>query len=312
MKNELDRDWEQISLEVEPQLSEQLAALLDEVLPGGVVLEKHYGDLFPHELDQYQGPVRLYGYFPREKSQEIKERISRILENSGFGSLLQQLAYAPLVNQNWAVAWQERYHPIRVGETLAVVPTWLENPYPNRIPVWMDPGMAFGSGTHPTTQLCLTLLEKSLKESLPGEMIDIGCGSGILAIAAVKLGVDQVLGVDIDPDAVQVSYDNARTNLVSTQVVFKEGSVQEILNLEGGNAGASLVVANIITPILEDLFKEGLGALVLPGGKIILSGILKEQLATILSCLKRAGFKRPEIQEREMWIGLIAEKESIR
>jgi len=143
-------------------------------------------------------------------------------------------------------------------------------------------------------------------------MIDIGCGSGILAIAAVKLGVDQVLGVDIDPDAVQVSYDNARTNLVSTQVVFKEGSVQEILNLEGGNAGASLVVANIITPILEDLFKEGLGALVLPGGKIILSGILKEQLATILSCLKRAGFKRPEIQEREMWIGLIAEKESIR
>lgn len=311
-KNEVEQDWEQISIEVEPQLGEQLAALLDEILPGGVVLEKYYGDLFLHELDEYQGPVRLYGYFPAKRSQEIKTRISSILENSGHESLLQHLVYSSLANQNWAVAWQERYHPIPVGETLVIVPTWLENPYPERIPVWMDPGMAFGSGTHPTTQLSLILLEKSLTESLPREMIDLGCGSGVLSIAAVKLGVEKVLGVDIDLDAVQVSCENARTNAVSTQVEFKEGSVKDIMSLGGGVPGASLVVANIIAPILEDLFDEGLGALVFPGGKIILSGILREQVPAILSCLERAGFKPPEIQQQEEWVGLIAEKVSAR
>lgn len=311
-KNEVEQDWEQISIEVEPQLGEQLAALLDEILPGGVVLEKYYGDLFLHELDEYQGPVRLYGYFPAKRSQEIKKRISSILENSGHESLLQHLVYSSLANQNWAVAWQERYHPIPVGETLVIVPTWLENPYPERIPIWMDPGMAFGSGTHPTTQLSLILLEKSLTESLPREMIDLGCGSGVLSIAAVKLGVEKVLGVDIDLDAVQVSRENARTNAVSTQVEFKEGSVKDIMSLGGGVPGASLVVANIIAPILEDLFDEGLGALVFPGGKIILSGILREQVPAILSCLERAGFKPPEIQQQEEWVGLIAEKVSAR
>ena len=309
-KNEVDQDWEQINIEVEPQLGEQLAALLDEILPGGAVLERYYGDLFLHELDQHQGPVRLYGYFPAKRSQEIKERISSILENSGHESLLQRLVYSSLANQNWAVAWQERYRPIPVGEALVIVPTWLENPYPERIPVWMDPGMAFGSGTHPTTQLSLTLLEKSLTESTPGEMIDLGCGSGVLSIAAAKLGVEKVLGVDIDLDAVQVSHENARTNAVSTHVEFKAGSIQEIMSLGEGVKGASLVVANIIAPILEDLFDEGLGALVFPGGKIILSGILKEQLPAILSCLKRAGFKPPEIQQQEEWVGLIAEKVS--
>jgi len=309
-KNGVDQDWEQINIEVEQQLGEQLAALLDEILPGGVVLEKYYGDLFPHELDQYQGPVRLYGYFPAERSQEIKERISSILENSGHESFLQRVVYSPLANQNWAVAWQERYAPIPVGESLVIVPTWLENPYPARIPVWMDPGMAFGSGTHPTTQLSLNLLEKSLTESTPGEMIDLGCGSGVLSIAAAKLGVEKVLGVDIDQDAVKISHENARTNAVSTKAEFKEGSVKEILSQGGGVKEASLVVANIIAPILEDLFDEGLGELVFPGGRIILSGILKEQIPAILSCLERAGFKPPEIQQQEEWVGLIAEKYS--
>lgn len=305
-----NEDWEQISVEVEPQLGEQLADLLAEVIPGGVVLEKYYGDLFPHELDQYQGPIRLYGYFPVEESQDIKAQVSSILESSGYGSLLQQLDYSPLENRNWAVAWQERYQPIPVGDTLVVVPTWLENPFPDRIPVRMDPGMAFGSGTHPTTQLSLILLEKSLQESLPDEMVDIGCGSGVLAIAAVKLGVGKVLGVDIDPDAVQVSDENARTNAVSENAAFKEGSVREVIDLADGAPGAPLVLANIIAPILVQLFDEGLGSLVVPGGKIILSGILEEQLPMILACLMRAGFESPIIQRQEEWVGLIAVKAS--
>ena len=306
--NGADQEWEQFSLEVELNLAEQLAALLGEILPGGVVLEKNYGDLFPHELDQYQGPARLYGYFQKGMSRDVQERISSILEAVGQGFLLKRVGFSPLENQNWATAWQERYRPIPVGINLAVVPTWLENPYPDRIPIWMDPGMAFGSGTHPTTQLCLVLLEKSLRDSIPGEMIDVGCGSGILSIGAAKLGVEKVLGVDTDPDAVRISHDNAMTNGVTAAVSFREGSVKDLLGWEKPSGGASLVVANIIAPILIDLFDEGLEELVLPGGKIILSGILKEQLPGILNLLEGAGFIHPELQQEGDWVGLIVEK----
>ena len=310
-EKEESQAWEQVSVEVELRLAEQLAELLGEILPGGVVLEKNYGDLFPHELDQYEGPVRLYGYFPLEARGEIQERITGILERIGQRSLIKKVQYAPVENRNWATAWQERYRPLPVGKGLVVVPTWLQNPFPDRIPIRIDPGMAFGSGTHPTTQLCLALLEKSLTESLPEEMIDVGCGSGILAIGAVKLGVKKVLGVDIDPDAVRISNDNAQVNEVSRSVNFRKGSVKELLGMEGQSMGASLVVANIIAPILKDLFNEGLGELVCPGGRIILSGILKEQLQGILVCLRQHGLSQTETQEEGDWVGLIAVKQSV-
>lgn len=300
------QNWEQFSIEVETHLAEQLVALLGEVLPGGVVQEKNYGDLFPHELESFQGPVRLYGYFPVGERSKTQKRISRILEAVG----IDQVEFLPLINQNWATAWQERYRPIPVGMNLVVVPTWLENPFPNRIPIWMDPGMAFGSGTHPTTQLCLVLLERSLGEFTPEEMIDVGCGSGILAICAAKLGVKEVLGVDIDPDAIRISSENAKGNAVLPAVSFREGSVKNVLDLDYPIGRAALVVANIIAPILIDLFGQGLDELVLPGGKIILSGILREQLPAVLDCLEDGGFKPPELEREGDWIGLIAEKPS--
>jgi ribosomal protein L11 methyltransferase len=305
-----NQDWEQVSIEVDQQLADQLAALLEEILPLGLVQEKVYHDLFPHELDQYQGPVRLYGYYPSENSQDILNKITTLFERSGQGSLINRLKYSPLENQNWATAWQSRYQPIPIGKSLIIVPTWLKNPDPKRIPLWMDPGMAFGSGTHPTTQISLALLEKSLLKSIPREMIDVGCGSGILTIAAVKLGVNKALGLDIDPDAIQISSANAQTNGVSDAATFRKGSIKDFLAQKERKEGAFLVVANIIAPILKNLFDEGLGNLVLPGGKMILSGILNEQLPGILLCLEQDGFELDEIIEQEGWVGLIADKGS--
>jgi ribosomal protein L11 methyltransferase len=302
---EADSVWEQFSVEVDQRLADGLASILGEILPGGVVMEKIYGDLFPHELDQYQGPVQLSGYYLEGLGPEMRERISSALEEAGQKELLDQVVYSPLENRNWATAWQERYRPIPIGDKLVVVPTWLENPYPERTPVWMDPGMAFGSGTHPTTQLCLSLLERSLADSAPEEMIDVGCGSGILAIAASKLGVRSVLGLDIDPEAVRVADENARTNGVSRAVSFQAGSVMDIVHQRGP---APLTVANIIAPILLELFGEGLGELVLPGGRIILSGILQEQLPEILSRLELEGFVQIQQHQMEDWVGVIAEK----
>lgn len=300
--------WETVSVELDPLHAEKLAALFEEILPGGVVLERNYGDLFPHELDDFQGPVRLIGYFPAENRQEVSSGITRVLKSFGQGSLLEQIEYSPLENQDWATAWQDRYQPIKVGTSLAVVPTWLDNPFPNRIPIQMDPGMAFGSGTHSTTQLSLALLEAVLTVSLPGEMIDVGCGSGILSIGGAKLGVKKVLGVDIDPDAIRISAENAKVNGVSENVSFREGSVKEILSQEWGMKDVPLVTANIIAPILKDLFVEGLGELVEPAGIIVLSGILEDQLPEIMTCLDDVGFRCLDRQQQGDWIGLIAEK----
>ena len=143
---------------------------------------------------------------------------------------------------------------------------------------------------------------------MPGKMIDVGCGSGILSIGAAQLGVKEVLGVDTDPDAVRISGENAIVNDVSQVVSFREGSVKEILRVEGGFNRVPLVAANIIAPILEELFREGLGDLVKPDGFIILSGILTEQLSGIMSCLDEAGFRCLDQQQQGDWIGLLAEK----
>ena len=310
-ENETGQDWEKISFEVEQNLAEQLAAVLEVILPFGLVLEKNYGDLFPHELESFQGPTRLYGFYPAGIRKTIQERIASALEKAGQGDILNRIEYSPVKNQNWATAWQKHYLPIPIGKNLIVVPTWLENPDPNRIPIWMDPGMAFGSGTHPTTQISLTLLEKTLTNSPADRMIDMGCGSGILAIGAVKLGVKEALGVDQDPDAVRISIENARANEIAGRVSFREGSVKEILGQTEWSRGIPLLAANIIAPVLVALFEEGMGELVSPNGKIILSGILKDQLPKILFSLEQEGFTLLEEFHHKAWVGLIAEKRSV-
>jgi ribosomal protein L11 methyltransferase len=217
-------------------------------------------------------------------------------------------AYSSLENKNWAAAWQERYHPIPLGEKLIVVPSWLENPQPGRIPIFIDPGMAFGSGVHETTQLCLILLEDALSEQPSTEMIDVGCGSGILSIAAAKLGVKQILGVDSEPEAIRVSVENAKKNGVKSSANFASGSVAEILSGKLPLSRASLVVANIIAPILEELFQVGLGELVPVNGRLILSGILQNQMASILNCLEMEGFEVKTRKKEGEWIAVLAEK----
>jgi ribosomal protein L11 methyltransferase len=139
-------------------------------------------------------------------------------------------------------------------------------------------------------------------------MFDIGCGSGILTIAAVKLGVKEALGMDIDPEAVHISDENARVNGISEAASFRVGSIKEILTLNSKSPAAPLVTANVIAHILEDLFTEGMGNLVLPGGKIILSGILQEQLSGIVLRLEKERFEVIDKAEQEDWVGLIAAK----
>lgn len=175
-----------------------------------------------------------------------------------------------LEDQDWTRAWMKDFQPMRFGQRLWVVPSGFEPPEPNAVNLYLDPGLAFGTGTHPTTALCLEWLDR---QALSGKaVIDYGCGSGILAIAALKLGAATVLGVDNDPQALQASQDNAERNAVAERLQTQ---------LPGGEiAPAPVLVANILAGPLVELAPT-LAGLTEPGGRIALSGILAEQEAMI-------------------------------
>ena len=162
--------------------------------------------------------------------------------------------------------------------------------------------MAFGTGTHPTTQLVLELLETYTRAGAP--VLDIGSGSGILSIAAVKLGASQAYGVDIEPDAMASALKNASVNQVETQVQFLQGSLEDIQNGTFGVHQAPLVLANIIAPILLRLLDAGMADLMAPDGVLILSGILEEQLEQMLAKLAELNLEVIDRRQIEDWVAL--------
>ena len=305
-KSEEKISWIEFSILVEEELVDPITEALSGIFPGGLVREREFEAVFPDQLGLVSAPYRIFGYFPVGDERDYKDRIRSVLE--GLTEKLPQPVYSHLEDKNWAAAWQERYKPTAIGQKLMIVPSWLENPEPNRIPIYIDPGMAFGSGTHPTTQLSLTLIERALSQNPQACLIDVGCGSGILSIAAAKLGVREVIGVDNDPDAIKASRENAQKNKIEADCRFQEGSVIELLENEVLATGIGLVVANIIAPILETLFEDGLSQLVHTDGILILSGILKEQLPGIREHLQRGSFVVLEELEQEGWYGLLAVK----
>jgi ribosomal protein L11 methyltransferase len=208
-------------------------------------------------------------------------------------------------------AWKERYHPIPIGKRLIIVPAWLESPEAARVPIKIDPGMAFGTGTHPSTQLCLELIEEFCDKQ-PGEAlasltaIDVGCGSGILSIGALKLGMGLALGVDIDEASVRASRENSDTNdIPHERFEIGLGSITEIQEGRFPVRQAPLVLANILAPIIIRLFGLGLADLVERGGALILSGILAEQAAQVQTCAEEQGMKFVEKRQMGDWVALL-------
>jgi ribosomal protein L11 methyltransferase len=203
-------------------------------------------------------------------------------------------------------AWKKHYRPIPVGEGLMILPPWVENPDPVRVPIKIDPGMAFGTGTHPTTQMSLILLEEFIK---PGEaVLDIGCGSGILSIAAHKLGAGGVYGVDIDPSAVKNAQKNASENGIEAGVTFEVGSTSEILEDIFPIRQASLVVANLLAHILLELLEQRLEDLVSPNGLLLLSGILEENEPEMMAALEGRNLTINKRIQMDDWIALALQK----
>ncbi|AUI87223.1 ribosomal protein L11 methyltransferase [Vibrio azureus] len=205
-----------------------------------------------------------------------------------------------LEDKDWEREWMENFHPMKFGERLWICPSWREVPDPQAVNVMLDPGLAFGTGTHPTTALCLEWLESL---DLSGKtVIDFGCGSGILAIAAIKLGAQQVIGIDIDPQALQASLDNAQRNGVADklEVYLPQNQPQGLV--------ADVVVANILAGPLRELAPV-IKSLVKPGGGLAMSGVLDTQAEDVANYYRDDLDIDPIIEQNE-WCRISGKKQN--
>lgn len=204
-----------------------------------------------------------------------------------------------LEDKDWEREWMKNFHPIQCGQRLWICPSWREPPDPSAVNLKLDPGLAFGTGTHPTTALCLQWLDR---QDLEGkQVIDYGCGSGILGIAALLLGAQEVLAVDNDPQALIATRDNAQRNDVEDRIV-------PVLPEQVPERQADIMVANILAQPLLQLAPR-LAQLTRPGGLIALSGILQEQAQQIVDCYQQ-WFDIDGVDQREDWVRVSGRRKS--
>ena len=198
--------------------------------------------------------------------------------------------------------------PFPLGRRFLVIPAGTAPPPdPARLPLHIEAGGVFGSGAHPTTQLCLRTLERHLKPGTP--LADIGAGTGILAIAAARLGAGPILAVDTDPEAVRVARANVLANDVAAQVSVQPGSIAEVLAARWGAQPRAWVVANILAHVIDALFAQGLAGAVGPGGWLILSGLMRPQTPAIRAHLQKAGLDFLAQEQQGEWVCLLASRQ---
>ncbi len=306
-------NWLEVSLTVDGELAESVADVFARFAPNGVMTEQgvKYNDA--EDAGTPTGPITVRAYL--EMNDQIEETRQKLEESLFYLGMIQPVptpSYKQIADQNWMEAWKQHYKPILIGQRLLILPAWMESPDPNRVAIKIDPGMAFGTGTHPTTQLCLELMEKEIEERrkrkesffFPLSCIDVGCGSGILSIAALKLGAQKALGVDTDEESIKNARANAGTNGVGDELILGVGSVKEILEGKFAFTKAPLVVANILAPVIVRLFDAGLADLIEDDGAIVLSGILIEQEKSVIEAAQAQSLRMNERWQMGDWVAL--------
>ena len=259
----------------------------------------------PSVIEKMDEDTLVHAYFPaettsRETIESLRARLAALTpEWLGFDAGKRALEIANVREEDWAENWKKYYKPFRVGRHLVVRPVWEKyEPQAGDKIISIDPGMAFGNGTHETTSMCLGLVEDYIK---PGDtVLDVGTGSGILAIASVLMGAQSALGIDLDPVAVRVANENIERNGLSGRVHAQVGDL-----VKGIDTQADVVFANIIADAVI-LLSRAVRAHMEPGGVFICSGIILEREQDVLDALAEAGFTVDRIEHRGEWSAIAA------
>ncbi|MGB8000163.1 MAG: 50S ribosomal protein L11 methyltransferase [Anaerobacillus sp.] len=309
--------WSEISIHTTNEAIEAVSNILHEAGASGVVIEDPmdlvkawdttFGEVYQLNPDDYpEEGVVLKAYIPvnsflGETVEQIKEAINGLLVyDIDLGHNTVQIS--EVNEEEWATAWKKYYKPVKISERITITPTWEEyQPVTtDEIIIELDPGMAFGTGTHPTTVLCVQALEKIIE---PGQrVIDVGTGSGVLSIAAASLGADLVDALDLDEIAVKSAYLNTKLNKVNHKINVSQNNL-----LEGVEETYDVIVANLLSEIIIR-FTDDVARVLKPGGAFITSGIITAKKQEVKQSIIEQGLEIEETLQMEDWVAFIARK----
>ncbi len=317
-------DWLEFSVVTDGEAAEAVVELFNRHGRGGAVVETSI-DCFEHELASASASsgVIVKTYLPADDTASTSRR--RLEEGLWHLSQLYPIprpSVRTLAEEDWATAWRKQYHSIRAGRNIQIVPAWEDHvPVDGEVVIWLEPGMAFGTGLHPTTRQCLALMEEGFAQGCT--VLDVGTGSGVLAIAAAKLGACSVLALDADPSAVQVARENVVANAVDDRVRVEHrslaGSVRDgLLPRRFGGDGVltlpvleeglfELVTANILAQVIAGM-APALADRLAPGGRLVAAGIIDGQEAGVADALHAAGIVVTQRSQDGDWVCLVAGK----
>ena len=312
--------WTEVLIKVDPQAVEAVTDILYGLGAQGVAIDEPvdvqrlredelYWDYIDEKLlENDTEETKIMAYFSEEETNlpekiaVIKEKIRNLTEfGLSIGSGTVELSN---VNQeDWESAWKQYFKPVHVTDRIVVKPEWEEySPQEGEIVIEIDPGMAFGTGTHETTSMCINQIEKNLKSG--DTVIDIGSGSGILSMAAVLLGAEKATGVDLDPVAVRVALENVELNNLQDKIEILHGNLTDVIREK-----ADIVVANIMADIILILL-EDVREFIKDDGLFISSGIIQEKRAAVEARLLEKNFSIVEVETKGEWCAITAQKKS--
>ena len=319
-------DYLEITVTTTPESIEQAAAILTAKGFSDLVLEdenqfedfleqnRAYWDYIDEDLQKKLQGLSCIKLYLEDTDKAGLARLEALLEQlrqkKDLGEL--QMTVTPLAQQNWEESWKENYPPQQVGEKLVVLPYWLADTYDDgRLPVILDPGLTFGTGAHPSTQMVLETMEQVVKAD--AKCLDLGSGSGILSIAALRLGAKTAVGVDIDPKAEDIARENAAYNgfsapafLAYTGDVTEDKALMENLSKERYDVVLVNIVADVIiglAPVLPNFLEENT--------TLICSGILDTRLGDVTAALEKAGFAITQTKAKEDWRCVSAKRRNL-